>query len=188
MHSTVYPNHEEQVAALAESMHIPFITQSSAVVGRRGLVGRGHSACVEAYLVPIIREYLSGFLSGLKDDGRGRGGCDVWFMHSDGGLVNRDQFSGVRAILSGPAAGVVGTARTAYSPRKPDQPVIGFDMGGTSTDVSRYAGALDIVFESQTAGLMIHTPQLDVVTVAAGGGSQLFFRHGMLVVGPESAG
>ncbi|MEE6527855.1 hypothetical protein FKM82_029551, partial [Ascaphus truei] len=99
----------------------------------------------------------------------------VLFMRSDGGLTPMDRFSGSRAILSGPAGGVVGYAITTYSPDDP-QPVIGFDMGGTSTDVSRYAGEYEHVFEATTAGISIQAPQLDVNTVAAGGGSMLFFR------------
>ena len=98
------------------------------------------------------------------------------------------------AILSGPAGGVIGYAKTAFRPTEGDDdktkimPVIGFDMGGTSTDVSRYDGHLDHVFETTTAGIAIQAPQLDINTVAAGGGSRLFLRTGMFVVGPESAG
>lgn len=109
-------------------------------------------------------------------------------MQSDGGLVDVDQFSGLRAILSGPAGGVVGYALTSYDPET-KIPVIGFDMGGTSTDVSRYgSGRYEHVFETTTAGVTIQSPQLDINTVAAGGGSRLFFRNGLFVVGPESAG
>lgn len=95
-------------------------------------------------------------------------------------------FTGSRAILSGPAGGVVGYALTSYSLAS-RQPVIGFDMGGTSTDVSRYDGKYDHVFETVTAGYTIQTPQLDINTVAAGGGSKLFFQSGMFAVGPDSA-
>lgn len=129
-------------------------------------------------------------------------------MQSDGGLTPMDTFSGSRAILSGPAGGVVGYARTLYGRVSDGLPVIGFDMGGTSTDVSRYDGQWEHVFETTTAGVTIQAPQvctlnippvlsiignycmlqLDVNTVAAGGGSMLFFRDGMFVVGPESAG
>ena len=108
-------------------------------------------------------------------------------MQSDGGLVDVDIFSGLKAILSGPAGGVVGYALTSYDPGT-RIPVIGFDMGGTSTDVSRYgSGRYDHVFETTTAGVTIQSPQLDINTVAAGGGSRLFFRNGLFVVGPESA-
>jgi 5-oxoprolinase (ATP-hydrolysing) len=108
-------------------------------------------------------------------------------MQSDGGLADVDDFSGSRAILSGPAGGVIGYALTGYDSAT-RTPVVGFDMGGTSTDVSRYAGSFDHVTESVTAGVIIQAPQLDINTVAAGGGSRLLFHNGMLVVGPESAG
>ena len=108
-------------------------------------------------------------------------------MQSDGGLVYVSKFSGLRAILSGPAGGVVGYALTSYD-EETKIPVIGFDMGGTSTDVSRYAGRYEHVFETTTAGVTIQSPQLDINTVAAGGGSRLFWKNGLFVVGPESAG
>ncbi|CAI8047196.1 5-oxoprolinase [Geodia barretti] len=111
----------------------------------------------------------------------------VLFMQSDGGLTPMDNFNGSRAVLSGPAGGVVGYAITTQE-QFSRRPVIGFDMGGTSTDVSRYDGKYEHVFESTTAGVCIQAPQLDINTVAAGGGSMLFFRSGMFVVGPESAG
>lgn len=158
------------------------------------LVARGYTAVVDAYLTPKIREYLQGFCAGFKNNLRG---VRVLFMRSDGGLCEMNDFSGYLAILSGPAGGVVGYARTAYAyaqraaaqeEHTEPQPVIGFDMGGTSTDVSRYAGRLEHVFETQTAGVTIQAPQLDITTVAAGGGSRLFFKNGMFVVGPESAG
>jgi 5-oxoprolinase (ATP-hydrolysing) len=106
---------------------------------------------------------------------------------SDGGLAPVDSFSGLGAILSGPAGGVVGYALTSFD-EKDRTPIIGFDMGGTSTDVSRYAGKYDHVFETTTAGITVQAPQLDISTVAAGGGSRLFYRNGMFVVGPDSAG
>jgi 5-oxoprolinase (ATP-hydrolysing) len=108
-------------------------------------------------------------------------------MQSDGGLTPMDNFNGSRAVLSGPAGGVVGYAITTQE-QFSGRPVIGFDMGGTSTDVSRYDGKYEHVFESTTAGVCIQAPQLDINTVAAGGGSMLFFRSGMFIVGPESAG
>ncbi|KAL9974396.1 hypothetical protein ACROYT_G011420 [Oculina patagonica] len=122
---------------------------------------------------------MSGFKCGIEDK--------VLFMQSNGGLTPVSKFSGSHAILSGPAGGVVGYAMTTYH-TETEQPVIGFDMGGTSTDVSRYAGQYEQVFETTTAGITIQAPQLDVNTVAAGGGSRLFFRAGLFVVGPESAG
>lgn len=102
-------------------------------------------------------------------------------------VVDANKFSGLHAILSGPAGGVVGYASTAYDPQRPT-PVIGFDMGGTSTDVSRYDGHFDHIMETTTAGVTIQSPQLDICTIAAGGGSILFWENGLLRVGPESAG
>lgn len=147
------------------------------------LVARGYTACAEAYLTPHVERYLESFKSGFQNQLEG---VDVLFMQSDGGLTQMENFRGARAILSGPAGGVVGYAITGS--RDTDLPLIGFDMGGTSTDVSRYAGAYEHVIESTTAGVTIQAPQLDINTVAAGGGSRLFFRSGLFVVGPESAG
>lgn len=109
------------------------------------------------------------------------------FQKSILSVSDPDRLSGLRAILSGPAGGVVGYAKTCYDIDE-GTPVIGFDMGGTSTDVSRYAGDMEHIFESTTAGVTVQVPQLDINTVAAGGGSILVWRNGMLAVGPESAG
>ena len=143
---------------------------------------RAHTACAAAYLTPKITDYLNGFLAGF-DKSLTNGNVPLTFIQSDGGLAPYNDFGGHHAILSGPAGGVVGYAKTT-----PSLPVIGFDMGGTSTDVSRYNGVYEHVLETTTAGVAIQAPQLDIHTVAAGGGSRLFWQHGMLVVGPESAG
>lgn len=143
---------------------------------------RAHTACAAAYLTPKITDYLNGFLAGF-DDSLKNGSVPLTFIQSDGGLAPYNDFGGHHAILSGPAGGVVGYAKTT-----PSLPVIGFDMGGTSTDVSRYDGVYEHVLETTTAGVAIQAPQLDIHTVAAGGGSRLFWQHGMLAVGPESAG
>ncbi|XP_053571428.1 5-oxoprolinase isoform X2 [Bombina bombina] len=184
MHSYTWSSHERQVGELARSLGFSHVSLSSEVMPMIRMVPRGYTACADAYLTPCIQRYLDGFRSGfhnqLKD-------LQVLFMRSDGGLTPMHSFSGSRAILSGPAGGVVGYAITTYDQDNP-QPVIGFDMGGTSTDVSRYAGEYEHVFEATTAGISIQAPQLDVNTVAAGGGSMLFFRSGLFVVGPESAG
>ncbi|XP_078086332.1 5-oxoprolinase isoform X2 [Mustelus asterias] len=147
-------------------------------------VPRGYTACADAYLTPCIKKYLSNFCAGFQDSLKD---VRVLFMQSDGGLTPMERFNGSRAILSGPAGGVVGYAVTTYR-EGCAEPVIGFDMGGTSTDVSRYAGEYEHVFEATTAGITVQAPQLDVNTVAAGGGSILSFRSGLFVVGPESAG
>jgi len=176
------------------------ISLSSEVMAMVKMVPRGHTACAAAYLTPKITSYLTSFRRGFDSDLNGSGSSSVRldFMKSDGGLTPVDDFGGHQAILSGPAGGVVGYAKTSYrakskddddyDPNKKPQPVIGFDMGGTSTDVSRYDGHLDHVFETTTAGVSIQAPQLDIQTVAAGGGSRLFLRGGLFVVGPESAG
>jgi len=185
MHSYIYPSHEEKVEAIAKKLGFKNISLSSRVMPMMRIVPRGYTAASDAYLTPHIQRYLQGFCSGFKNELEG---VNVLFMQSDGGLTPMDKFSGSRAILSGPAGGVVGYARTLHGSASDGLPVIGFDMGGTSTDVSRFDGSWEHVFESTTAGITIQAPQLDVNTVAAGGGSMLFFRDGLLVVGPESAG
>uniref|UniRef100_T1J869 5-oxoprolinase n=1 Tax=Strigamia maritima TaxID=126957 RepID=T1J869_STRMM len=184
MHSYTFRDHELVVGSIAQSMGFTHISLSHQVMPMVRIVPRGFTACADAYLTPHIKRYVDGFASGF--DMRLKG-VNVLFMQSDGGLTHMDSFSGSRAILSGPAGGVVGYALTTYE-KETTLPVIGFDMGGTSTDVSRYAGHFEHVFESTTAGVTIQAPQLDVNTVAAGGGSMLFFRSGLFVVGPESAG
>ena len=196
MHGYTFPDHEALVGKLAQELGFQHVSLSHELMPMIKLVPRATSACADAYLTPAIRKYISGFEAGfdgglgtesVKKEAGSRGArCE--FMQSDGGLVDVDQFSGLRAILSGPAGGVVGYALTSYDPDT-KTPVIGFDMGGTSTDVSRYgAGRYEHVFETTTAGVTIQSPQLDINTVAAGGGSRLFFRNGLFVVGPESAG
>ncbi|XP_063777232.1 5-oxoprolinase isoform X1 [Pseudophryne corroboree] len=184
MHSYTWSSHEHQVGDLARSLGFTHVSLSSEVMPMIRMVPRGYTACADAYLTPCIQRYLDGFRSGFQNQLKD---LPVLFMRSDGGLTPMHSFSGSRAILSGPAGGVVGYAITTYRPDNP-QPVIGFDMGGTSTDVSRYAGEYEHVFEATTAGISIQAPQLDVNTVAAGGGSMLFLRSGLFVVGPESAG
>ncbi|XP_060949722.1 5-oxoprolinase [Limanda limanda] len=184
LHSYTWSDHEKAVGALARSLGFTQVSLSSEVMPMVRAVPRGYTVCADAYLTPKIRQYLKGFTSGFKG---GLKGVDVLFMQSDGGLTPMEQFCGSRAVLSGPAGGVVGYAITSYNQME-KKPVIGFDMGGTSTDVSRYAGQYEHVFEATTAGVTLQAPQLDINTVAAGGGSRLFFRSGMFVVGPESAG
>ncbi|KAK1082865.1 hypothetical protein LTR33_003633 [Friedmanniomyces endolithicus] len=195
MHGYTYPKHEALVGKLAREIGFEHVSLSHELMPMIKLVPRATSACADAYLTPAIRKYIDGFQRGFsgglgtesvkKEAGAKGARCE--FMQSDGGLVDVDGFSGLKAILSGPAGGVVGYALTSYDPET-KIPVIGFDMGGTSTDVSRYgSGRYDHVFETTTAGVTIQSPQLDINTVAAGGGSRLFFRNGLFVVGPESA-
>ena len=206
-HSYAFGEHEDAVGDLARDLGFGQVSASSRLLPMVRLVPRGQTACVDAYLTPKIERYISSFTAGFapgtldlggggaNSDGGGGGGANsgggaarVCFMQSDGGLTAAAKFSGFRAVLSGPAGGVVGYARTTQRVLgRADVPVIGFDMGGTSTDVSRYAGEYEHVFETETAGVKILCPQLDINTVAAGGGSRLFFRTGVLAVGPESA-
>lgn len=196
MHGYTFPDHEALVGRLANEIGFHHVSLSHQLMPMIKLVPRTTSACADAYLTPAIKKYISGFQSGFEGglgsesvkQQTGAKGARCEFMQSDGGLVDVDQFSGLRAILSGPAGGVVGYALTSYDPVS-KIPVIGFDMGGTSTDVSRYgSGRYEHVFETTTAGVTIQSPQLDINTVAAGGGSRLFYRNGLFVVGPESAG
>ncbi|KAI9306007.1 Hydantoinase B/oxoprolinase-domain-containing protein [Cunninghamella echinulata] len=187
MHSYTFPEHERLIGELAKTIGFEHISLSHEIMPMVKIVPRGTSATADAYLTPCIQKYIQGFTSGF-DDGFKNGTTQLQFMQSDGGLVPVDHFSGFRAILSGPAGGVVGYALTSFESQLDRTPVIGFDMGGTSTDVSRYDGHFEHVFETTTAGVTIQAPQLDINTVAAGGGSMLFFKNGMFVVGPESAG
>jgi 5-oxoprolinase (ATP-hydrolysing) len=182
-HSYCFSDHENAVRDLAQQMGFKSISTSSNLIPMIKLISRGMSATADAYLTPEIKKYVANFRKGFKG---GLEGTRVQFMQSDGGLVDVSAFSGLRAILSGPAGGVIGYAKTSWNPED-RVPVIGFDMGGTSTDVSRYGGELSHVFETTTAGVTIQSPQLDISTVAAGGGSILAWRNGLFVVGPESA-
>ncbi|OBZ83149.1 Uncharacterized protein C11D3.14c [Choanephora cucurbitarum] len=186
MHAYTYPEHEKQIGQLAESVGFDHVSLSHQIMPMIKIVPRGTSTTADAYLTPCIQSYIRGFVSGF-DDGFESGRTQLQFMQSDGGLVPVTHFSGFRAILSGPAGGVVGYALTTFHSEQ-KSPVIGFDMGGTSTDVSRFDGHFEHVFETTTAGVTIQAPQLDIHTVAAGGGSMLFFKNGMFAVGPESAG
>ncbi|KAK2047661.1 hydantoinase B/oxoprolinase [Colletotrichum somersetense] len=184
MHSYTFREHEAAIADLAAEIGFTHISPSAELSPVVKIVPRGNSSTADAYLTPEIKRYIAGFESGFED--LATSGCRCEFMQSDGGLVEFSGLSGLRAILSGPAGGVVGYARTCFD-ETDKTPVIGFDMGGTSTDVSRYAGELEQVFETTTAGVMVQTPQLDINTVAAGGGSILSWQSGMFKVGPESA-
>jgi 5-oxoprolinase (ATP-hydrolysing) len=189
MHSYTFQEHEKQLGDLCRKLGFKNVTLSSQTSPMIKIVPRGTSTTADAYLTPGIKTYLesffSGFDKGMLESVNGKPPVKVEFMQSDGGLVDASKFNGFKAILSGPAGGVVGYAATSWEEN--GQAVIGFDMGGTSTDVSRFGGHFEHVFETTTAGITIQAPQLDINTVAAGGGSRLFFRNGMFVVGPESA-
>ncbi|KAJ5898456.1 Hydantoinaseoxoprolinase N-terminal [Penicillium tannophilum] len=182
LHSYLHTNHEDQVAEIAKEMGFEHITKASEVSPVIKYLQRSSSACSEAYLYPIVKDYVNAFQSGFSRLPR-----SVEFMGSDGGLRQAAKFRGNEALLSGPAGGVVGIAQTCYDPSE-GTPVLGFDMGGTSTDVCRYDGKYDYLTETTVGGRKITVPMLNIATVAAGGGSMLFARHGLFVVGPESAG
>ncbi|KAK8074742.1 hypothetical protein PG997_009405 [Apiospora hydei] len=182
MHAYIFPDHEDAVAALARDVGFKYVTTSAQTSPVVKLLNRSNSTCSEAYLYPIIRQYVENFESGFAQLPQ-----RVEFMCSDGGLKQAQKFKGNEALLSGPAGGVVGIARSCFDEVE-GTPIIGFDMGGTSTDVSRFDGKYDHLTETTIAGRTIAVPMLNISTVAAGGGSILFARSGLLVVGPESAG
>jgi 5-oxoprolinase (ATP-hydrolysing) len=179
MHSHLHPAHEEAIGALAARTGFPQISLSSEVSPLMKLVPRGDTAVVDAYLSPVLRRYVQHVADQLQ-------GVRLMFMQSNGGLAEAGQFRGKDAILSGPAGGIVGMARMSQIAGY--DRVIGFDMGGTSTDVSHFAGAYERVFTTQIAGVRLRAPMLDIHTVAAGGGSVLHFDGSRYRVGPDSAG
>ena len=179
MHSHLHPAHERAVGELAARVGFPQISLSSEVSPLMKLVPRGDTAVVDAYLSPVLRRYVRQVADELR-------GVRLMFMQSNGGLAEAGQFRGKDAILSGPAGGIVGMAR--MSRLAGFDRVIGFDMGGTSTDVSHFAGEYERVFTSQLAGVRLRAPMLDIHTVAAGGGSVLRFDGSRYRVGPDSAG
>jgi 5-oxoprolinase (ATP-hydrolysing) len=179
MHSHLHPAHEQAVGELAARIGFPQISLSSEVSPLMKLVPRGDTAVVDAYLSPVLRRYVQHVADELQ-------GVRLMFMQSNGGLAEAGQFRGKDAILSGPAGGIVGMAR--MSQLAGFDRVIGFDMGGTSTDVSHFAGEYERVFTTQIAGVRLRAPMLDIHTVAAGGGSILHFDGSRYRVGPDSAG
>lgn len=179
LHSHLHPAHEEAVGELAARIGFPQISLSSEVSPLMKLVPRGDTAVVDAYLSPVLRRYVQHVADELE-------GVRLMFMQSNGGLAEAGQFRGKDAILSGPAGGIVGMAR--MSQLAGFDRVIGFDMGGTSTDVSHFAGEYERVFTTRIAGVRLRAPMLDIHTVAAGGGSVLHFDGSRYRVGPDSAG
>src|SRR5215831_12382604 len=179
MHGYRYPRHEQQIAAIAAAIGFTQVSESHATSPLMKLVSRGDTTVVDAYLSPIIGRYVDRVASEL-------GGVRLQFMQSSGGLTDAQLFRGKDAILSGPAGGIVGMARTAQAAGFGR--VIGFDMGGTSTDVSHFAGELERQYETQVGGVRMRAPMLSIHTVAAGGGSVLHFDGSRYRVGPDSAG
>ncbi|SUB01866.1 Acetone carboxylase beta subunit [Pannonibacter phragmitetus] len=180
MHAYAYPDHEKRVAAIAREAGFPQISVSHEVSPLMKLVGRGDTTVVDAYLSPILRRYVRQVQEELGEGPR------LMFMQSSGGLTAADLFQGKDAILSGPAGGVVGAVET--SRLAGFEKVIGFDMGGTSTDVCHFDGTYERAFETEVAGVRMRAPMMMIHTVAAGGGSILHYRDGRFQVGPDSAG
>ena len=183
MHAYRYPEHERQVAALAREMGFAQVSVSHEVSPLIKLVGRGDTTVVDAYLSPILRRYVAQV---DKDLDARRSAARLMFMMSSGGLTAAELFQGKDAILSGPAGGVVGMAETGR--QAGFDRLIGFDMGGTSTDVSHFDGEYERAFETEVAGVRMRAPMMLIHTVAAGGGSILHFDGARFRVGPDSAG
>ncbi len=184
MHGYRFSENEKKIGEMAKQQGFTQISLSHEVSPLIKLVSRGDTTVVDAYLSPILRRYVGQVSDAL---GAERGGCEsMMFMQSNGGLTDASLFQGKDAILSGPAGGVVGMVRTAEEAGF--DRLIGFDMGGTSTDVCHYAGEFERSFETEVAGVRMRAPMMSMHTVAAGGGSILSFRQGRMQVGPESAG
>ncbi|PLX36518.1 MAG: 5-oxoprolinase [Hyphomicrobiales bacterium] len=188
MHAYAFPEHEKRVAKVAREIGFTQVSVSHEVSPLIKLVGRGDTTVVDAYLSPILRRYVEQVASQLNagEQAVGAEATKLMFMMSSGGLTAADLFQGKDAILSGPAGGVVGAVET--SRMAGFEKVIGFDMGGTSTDVSHYDGEFERAFETEVAGVRMRAPMMRIHTVAAGGGSILFFDGARFRVGPDSAG
>lgn len=183
MHAFRFHAHEELVGRIAAEIGFEQISLSHAVSPLIKLVGRGDTTVVDAYLSPILRRYVQQVSDAL---GSTTGACkSLMFMQSNGGLTDAGLFQGKDAILSGPAGGVVGMVRTAKQAGR--DKLIGFDMGGTSTDVCHFAGDYERSLDTEVAGVRMRAPMMSIHTVAAGGGSVLSYRNGRMQVGPESA-
>jgi 5-oxoprolinase (ATP-hydrolysing) len=183
VHGYRYHDHEARLGAIAREIGFGQVSVSHEVSPLMKIVPRGDTTIVDAYLSPILRRYVAQVDERLRVDGSGP---RLMFMQSNGGLTDAHRFQGKDALLSGPAGGVVGMVRTAEAAGF--DRLIGFDMGGTSTDVSHYAGELERSYETEVAGVRVRAPMIDIHTVAAGGGSILFFDGSRMRVGPDSAG
>src|SRR5690606_40578564 len=179
LHADLDPRHEQAAGELARAAGFDFVALSSEVSPLPRYVPRAETTVADAYLTPVLQAYVRKVAGAV-------GGAPLYFMTSAGALVKANAFRGRDALVSGPAGGVVGVARTAQAAGAPA--VLGFDMGGTSTDVARYAGALERKDQARIAGVRVRSPMLDVETVAAGGGSILTFDGMRARAGPHSAG
>ena len=182
MHSYINPNHENIISEIAHEEKFDQISVSHKVSPLIKLIGRGDTTVVDAYLSPILRRYVNQVSEELEKNKSTK----LMFMQSNGGLTDANLFQGKDALLSGPAGGVVSMVQTGKQAGY--NKLIGFDMGGTSTDVCHFAGEYERSFETELAGVRIRAPMMQINTVAAGGGSILSFRDGRFQVGPESAG
>ncbi|MDQ3333525.1 MAG: hydantoinase/oxoprolinase family protein, partial [Planctomycetota bacterium] len=182
MNAYANATHEAAIALIARDIGFADVSVSSEVAPRIKFVPRGDTTVVDAYLNPILRAYVRRLQGSLRNEKN----ASLKIMSSAGGLLDADRFTGKDSILSGPAGGVVGFSRVAQ--RAGFSRAIGFDMGGTSTDVSRFDGTFDLEFEGTKAGVRLATPMLAIETVAAGGGSVCRFDGVKLAVGPQSAG
>jgi 5-oxoprolinase (ATP-hydrolysing) len=186
MHAYAYPEHEQKAAELAHKLGFTQVSASHEVSPLIKIVPRGDTTVADAYLSPILRRYVDRVSGALSSDAEEADRLRLLFMASSGGLRSAQMFRGRDAILSGPAGGVVGMAETGK--RAGFDQLIGFDMGGTSTDVAHFAGEYERSYETQIAGVRIAVPMLRVHTVAAGGGSIITYDGTRLKVGPQSAG
>ena len=187
MHGYRYPGHEQEIGEIAREVGFTQVSESHQASPLMRLVSRGDTTVVDAYLSPVLGRYVEQVSTALEaGPDSAAEGPRLLFMQSNGGLTEAHHFRGKDAILSGPAGGVVGMARTAAAAGQGK--VIGFDMGGTSTDVSHFAGEFERELETQVAGVRLRAPMMSIYTVAAGGGSILHFDGSRYRVGPDSAG
>ncbi|MBV1900589.1 MAG: hydantoinase B/oxoprolinase family protein, partial [Kordiimonadaceae bacterium] len=179
MHGYRYPQHEVKAAKIAREIGFTHVSVSHKVSPLMKLIPRGDTTVADAYLSPLLSHYVGQIRDAVGD-------TPLYFMQSNGGLTSANTFEGKDAVLSGPAGGIVGAAKSGE--RAGASRLIGFDMGGTSTDVSHYAGQYERVFNTVIAGVRLAVPMMDIHTVAAGGGSICSFSQGRFLVGPASAG
>ena len=184
MHSYRYPDHEKQVAKIAEKIGFTQISVSHQVSPLMKLISRGDTTVVDAYISPILRRYVDQVINQLNNNQKSS--IKLMFMQSNGGLTNANNFQGKDSLLSGPAGGIVGAVQTSL--KAGFNKIITFDMGGTSTDVAHFKGEYERQFETEIAGIRMRVPMMAIHTVAAGGSSILHFENNRYQVGPDSAG
>lgn len=184
LHAWTYQEHELQLQKIAQAIGFTQISLSHQASPLMKMVSRGDTTVVDAYLSPLLKRYVQQVSEGLQNSENSD--CRLLFMQSSGGLIEANRFQGKDSILSGPAGGIVGAV--SISKQAGFDRIISFDMGGTSTDVAHYAGELERSFETEVAGVRMRAPMMSIHTVAAGGGSLLFFDGMRYRVGPESAG